>query len=51
MKRGLMVLALSAVKQDIGDTSDDERIGQGLLAAARKLSARLGYQDLQETRQ
>lgn len=40
---GLMVLALSAVKQDIGDAGDDERIGQGLLTAARKLSARLGY--------
>lgn len=40
---GLMVLALSAVKQDMGDPGEDERIGQGLLAAARRLSARLGY--------
>ncbi len=47
---GLMVMALSAVKPDIGDAGDDERIAQGLCAAARKLSARLGYQDSTETK-
>lgn len=41
---GLMVLALSAVKQGSGDAGEDERIAQSLLAAARKLSARLGCQ-------
>lgn len=42
-RSGLMVLALSAVKRDIDDAGDDLRIAQGLLAAARRLSARLGY--------
>ena len=48
---GLMVLALSAVKQDSGDAGADERIAQGLLAAARRLSARLGYPQSTETTQ
>lgn len=48
---GLMVLALSAVKQDCGDAGADERIAQGLLAAARRLSTRLGFPQSTETTQ
>ena len=49
-RSGQMVLALSAVKQDIGDATEDALIGQGLLVSARMLSARLGYQNSTETR-
>lgn len=42
---GLMVLALSAVMQAGGGEDDNARIAQGLQAAARRLSARLGYRD------
>ena len=47
---GLMVLALSAVKQDIGYATEDARIGQALLVAARRLLARLSYKNSTETR-
>jgi len=46
-----MVLALSAVKKDIGYATEDTRIGQALLVAARRLLACLSYQNSTETRQ
>jgi hypothetical protein len=49
-RSGLMVLAMSAVKQYIGYASEDARIGQGLLVVALRLSARLGHQNSTETR-